>query len=85
MIKKVRKHLNSSYLFLPIALLFVGLILYFQNYPKLQLQLVVLAAISYIVVALVHHYHEKSLTIEVIIEYALIAALAIILLSGFLI
>ena len=85
MTKKVRRHFNSSLIFVPIGALFVGLILYFNRYPQLQLQLVVAAAICYMIVALVHHYHDKTLTFEVIIEYTLIAALAIILLSGFLV
>ena len=51
----------------------------------LKINIVALTSIIYLSMALVHHYKDKTLTLEVIIEYVLIALLAIVVVSGFLI
>lgn len=67
-----------------LAPLFVGAMVYFRHSREALIQLLFLAAIFYVIIALLHHHKDKSLTLEVMIEYILIAWLALILSSGIL-
>ncbi len=78
--KLLRFNFIHSYLFL--SAVFLVLIFVFRNQPRLQFEIVVASAISYVSVALLHHHVDKSLTFETTIEYILIAVLAIIILQG---
>lgn len=46
------------------------------------LNILTIGILIYLVWALVHHRHDKSLTLEVFVEYLLTATLALILLIG---
>ncbi len=83
-LRKTFTHLNLTYLALPAGLICVYLLYLFQGQAIIQVQLVVCAAIIYVALALLHHYKDKTLTAEIIIEYILIAIFAVILISGFL-
>jgi hypothetical protein len=78
-----RVHLDQ--LFLPVAIVLIGMIFIFRHQNQIQFELVVLATILYLGTALLHHHFDKSLTIEVILEYILIALFAIIVIGGILI
>lgn len=69
----------------PLSILFFILIYFFRNDSTLQYELVILAAVFYVSAALLHHHFDKSLTFEIVAEYILIAALALIILQGLLI
>ncbi|KKR80446.1 MAG: hypothetical protein UU73_C0001G0216 [Candidatus Daviesbacteria bacterium GW2011_GWA1_41_61] len=64
--------------------IFIFTLFAYRFSPQIQFQIFTLAAIIYVIVALVHHHKDKSLTLEIIIEYVLIAALALIILQGLL-
>ncbi len=81
MIKKIAK-LDLTYAFIPIGLFSVMLILLFKGNANLQLQILIFSAVSYVGLAIFHHHQDKSLTLEIIVEYILIAALIIIVLQG---
>lgn len=49
---------------------------------KTQINILIIAILAYLVWALVHHKKDKSLTLEVFIEYLLTAALSLVLLLG---
>lgn len=66
-------------LFIPV---FLVALFIFRFSPQTQFQIFVLAALVYLAVALIHHYKDKTLTLEIIIEYILIAALALLILQG---
>lgn len=53
-----------------------------RSFPILQLRTLIIAVIAYLIWAALHHYFNKSLTMEVYIEYLLTAVLALILLIG---
>lgn len=74
----------TSY-FLPIGLLTAVLMVYFKNSAFAQLELLIMLCVFYIIGAGIYHHHDKTLTLEVIIEYVLIAVFSISLISGFLI
>lgn len=50
--------------------------------PSVQIKLLIVAALFYLALALMHHQKDKTLTFEIVIEYILIAALALIVLQG---
>lgn len=84
MIKKTLS-LNSSHFYLPLASLLIVILLFYKFNPKVSMQLVTIGALIYVVSALIHHHFDKTLTLEVIIEYVLLASLIIIIiLSQFL-
>lgn len=51
---------------------------------QIQFQIFILATGVYLLTALLHHFRDKTLTLEIIIEYVLIAALALVILQGLL-
>lgn len=64
--------------------LFMASLWYFRFLPKVQFEVGLLASLTYLTVALLHHLKDKSLTSEVVIEYVLLAALAVIILQSIL-
>lgn len=50
-----------------------------RNSLDMQFKILLLAALLYLAVATFHHLKDKTLTFEIIIEYILIAALALII------
>ena len=52
--------------------------------PPLQFKILILAALTYLLLAVLHHLKDKTLTLELMIEYILIAALATIVMQGLL-
>lgn len=69
------------HVYFPLALGFLGLMYWFRGDALMQVEIVVAGAVAYIAVALLHHHLDKSLTVEIIIEYILIAALVLVLLN----
>lgn len=61
-------------LFILLALGF-GALLYFQHNIAVQIVVAVIMAGSYALWGIIHHYHEGSLTSEVILEYIAISTL----------
>lgn len=55
---------------------------YFRGHPSLQFQVLTIAALIYVILALLHHLKSKYLTLEILIEYILIAALALVILQS---
>lgn len=49
---------------------------------SVQIYILLVAVGLYLVWALIHHRHDKSLTLPIFIEYVLTAALGLILLLG---
>ena len=49
---------------------------------NIQLEISALAIVSYVSFSMVHHYLDKTLTFETMIEYILVATLALILSVG---
>lgn len=60
------------------------LILKLQYLPQVQFLVVTVLVMFYLMWALVHHFADKTLTLEVMIEYVLTALLALVVLYGIL-
>lgn len=69
----------ASILFLPVIL--VALFL-FRFSPDMQSQVLILFILIYLLFAILHHFRDKTLTLEIFLEYILIAALAAVVLQG---
>lgn len=80
-LKKLYQNILEVY-YVPLALVFLVIMYYFKDNRKMQIQIVVVAAIIYVSLALIHHRLDKSLTPKTIIEYILLAVLIVILLQG---
>jgi len=61
------------------------LLIIFRFSPEKQFQVLITASVVYVATAILHHFQDKTLTMEIIIEYMLIAVLALLLLQGLII
>lgn len=75
---------NLTWIFIILSPLFVALIFIFRHSSSAQFKLLFLAAFLYLALAIGHHYKDKSLTFEILIEYILIALFALIVIQSFL-
>ncbi len=78
---KIKKdYIHSDYFILAIGLsLAASLYLLFLNQPNIQIGIVIATGLFYILWAVIHHAREGDIHPKVILEYTLIAALAIAL------
>lgn len=79
------KKLNNVMLVLISAFVALVAVLKFNNLPIIQFQILVSLVLFYLIWALFHHSLDKSLTLEVGLEYILTASLALIFFYGLLI
>lgn len=77
--------INLTGVFIGMFLVFAGLIVKSNHSAKTTFSLLVLAACCYFLLAVVHHLKDKNLRLEIIVEYFLIALLALIIFQGLLI
>ncbi len=68
------------FVFLPLCLLFIVFSFITHNQSLIQVQILTLICFSYLIIHFIHHYLDKSLTFEIMIEYILIASLVTIVL-----
>lgn len=57
----------------------LGITIYSRNYLNLQFKVLIFAALIYLIFTTLYHLKDKTLTFEIIIEYMLIAALALVM------
>lgn len=76
--------MHSDYFILALGLAFSGsLYLFLAHQPSLQVGIVLLTGIFYIIWGAIHHAREKEWHLRVILEYVLVAALAVSLWLSF--
>lgn len=80
-----RFKIDAFVCFLFLSLLLVFLSFLFKGQSLLQTELVIGAVIAYIGFCLVHHYLDKSLTKEIVLEYILVATLITVIMVGVLV
>lgn len=56
--------------------------IYFQGYPNKQLNLTIITAVIYFFWGILTHYAENDLHPKIMVEYLLIAILAVIIIRG---
>lgn len=80
---KIKHHSIISYIFLVLLLLLAVLgTFYYQGYGQKQLIVIELTALLYFLWGVLIHYLEGDLHIKIVVEYLLIAVLAMIILRG---
>jgi len=72
------------HLLVPVSVVLLGFLVVLRNQTRLQFEVMLGAALVYLGLSFAHHHNDKSLTIEVMLEYILIAALSLIILQQFL-
>lgn len=77
--------INSVFILLAVTFIALVGIIKFADMPKVQFQILTTSTLIYLTWALLHHGINKSLKLEVVIEYILTALLAIVILYGLLI
>jgi hypothetical protein len=78
---KIKKH--SMILVLVPILLGLGVLSFLVKQTAFsQLQIVVVGLMLYLLFSLIHHYFDKTLTFETVVEYILIAGLVFVILAG---
>ncbi len=76
---------NWFWIFVVTVPLSVLALIKFRNSNIIVFEVLTGMTIIYLTSALLHHYHHKNLTLEIFIEYVLMAALALIVLESLLI
>jgi hypothetical protein len=74
---------HPSHYFVLVSLLMVGLwgIYWFSYNPAMRMVIMIGLAVSYVVWGIVHHAHQKDLHIKIVVEYVLVAMLALLMFS----
>ncbi len=76
------KKVNLMWIFVGATPLFLVVLYYTRYLPQLQLKVLLIASLFYLALAFMYHQKDKTLTFEIIIEYILIAALALVIVQG---
>lgn len=79
--KFFKNHLLSN-IFLVLSIVLILLSFFFRSINPYQYQIIFLAVVVYLTTSLLHHYYDKSLTFEILLEYILIGALAFLIIFG---
>lgn len=82
----LKKYLKKTSLSIFFTLVLIGgfsLFLHPDN-SLVQLQILSFLSVTYLIWAVIHHYLDKSLTLEIVVEYFLIASLVVVVLSSIL-
>lgn len=74
--------LNLTWILVIFTPVFITFLFVYRFFPQTQFQILTAASFLYLSTAILHHYKDKTLTLEIAIEYVLIAALALIVLQG---
>ena len=81
--KKLRKlKISPVKVWIYSAPFFIFALFLFRSSSFWQLRILMIAAAAYLATALLHHHKDKTLTLEIMIEYILLAALALIIAQG---
>lgn len=85
MIKKIKlyiKKLDLLWMFVGSLPFFLIALFWFRFSPKIQFIIFFIATCFYLIIALIHHFRHKTLILEIVIEYILIAILALIIVQS---
>lgn len=75
---KIIKRLNLIWLVMLSVPLFLTALYLARFSPRIQLEIFIGAVLTYLITAIIHHQLDKSLTLEIVVEYILIAILTLV-------
>jgi hypothetical protein len=64
-----------------LAIVYLGLVFVLRNIPQILLYSTVVFGGLYFLWGVIHHSYEKNLSIRIVLEYILVAALGIVVMS----
>lgn len=76
------KKLSLSKVLIVVTPIIAVFLYIFRSSPNHKFQVLIITAIIYLTIGLCYHWRDKTLTLEIMIEYFLIAALALLVLGG---
>ena len=79
-LKKI--NLDLLHIFLPLGIIFLVLAFLFNKNSSILIQGIVTMTLIYLGFSFMHHNVDKTLTLEVALEYILIACLVLVILAG---
>ncbi len=79
--KAVRYDLLSN-TFLALSLVMIVTSFFYRNKNIYQYEIIFISVLFYLTSSIIHHYFDKSLTFEILLEYILIGALAFLIIFG---
>jgi hypothetical protein len=85
MIRDLDKHKGDYSLLAAFSALFLGAVVKFQTNPFNILLATLIFALIYLIWGITHHIKAKSLTGKVVLEYFLVAVLAVVIVSTLLV
>lgn len=71
-----------SKVFLIVSLVLIFLSFFFTERSYYQYEIIFIAVAVYLISSIIHHYFDKTLTLEVGLEYILIALLSVLVVFG---
>lgn len=74
--------IDLLHIFLPLGIIFLSLTFLFNKDSNVLIQAVVTMTLIYLGFSFMHHNVDKTLTLEVALEYILIACLVLVILAG---
>lgn len=80
--RKIVEYDLLSKIFLIISLLLIVVSFFYKYWSLYQFAIIFLAVFMYLITSIIHHYFDKSLTLEVGLEYVLIALLTFLVVFG---
>lgn len=81
MIRDIKNHKTAYTILALLGLFYLGLVYYLKHTPIFILFLTIGFASSYLIWGIIHHLIEKSLTLKIMLEYVLVAALGIAIIT----
>lgn len=83
--KKFKKP-SVAHLFLPVSFVFIVIMVMLKKLnPVVNITLVITCLFFYIIFALLHHHFDRSLKLELVIEYVLLGILILIMMQTLLV
>ena len=80
--KKLLKYDLLSNIFLFISIILILTSFFYKNRNFYQYEIIFTTVLLYLISSITHHYFDKSLTFEILLEYILIGALAFLIIFG---
>lgn len=82
--KRIVKKINLEliHIFLPVSVVFLFFMYFLKPQSTVYLKIIILVSVLYLLISLIHHYIDKSLNKETLLEYLLIAFLVLIMIAG---
>lgn len=76
------KKLDLMWVFVISIPMFLIALFWFRFSPNIEFIIFFVATCFYLILALIHHFRQKTLILEIVIEYILIAILALVVIQS---